>query len=151
MDCVVQFALENLGFLEEQIVFFSWSIGGFSASWGAANYPGCKALVSPQSIDFSWDSSSYSMLILHASCKTLWQANQRISDLGLRYFEDAVSSDYWVQWNFWKLYPNTLVMDWMAALVILISITQIILSLRRCFCFVDPRRYIRWCSSVSQE
>ena len=46
IDAVVQYALEELGFPESQVVFFSWSIGGFAASWAAANYPGCKALVS---------------------------------------------------------------------------------------------------------
>ena len=46
IDTVVQFALNELGFTVDQIVFFSWSIGGFASTWAAAHYPECKALVS---------------------------------------------------------------------------------------------------------
>ncbi|VDO97253.1 unnamed protein product [Soboliphyme baturini] len=59
IDVVLQFALSqgmtlggccNLkhsfsGFLEEQIVIYAWSIGGFVASWAGVNYPNIKAII----------------------------------------------------------------------------------------------------------
>ena len=44
-DAVMTFALDKLGFREEDIVVFGWSIGGYPASWLAMNYPSIKALV----------------------------------------------------------------------------------------------------------
>lgn len=46
IDCVLQFAIHHLKFLPENIVLFGWSIGGYSASWAAMNYPDLKAMVS---------------------------------------------------------------------------------------------------------
>ncbi|XP_067950199.1 phosphatidylserine lipase ABHD16A-like [Watersipora subatra] len=51
IDTVVQFALNELNFPVEQIIFFSWSIGGFSSTWAAANYPECKALILDATFD----------------------------------------------------------------------------------------------------
>lgn len=45
MDCVMQFAIEHLGFKPEQIILFGWSIGGFSTCWAAMNYPNIKGVV----------------------------------------------------------------------------------------------------------
>lgn len=42
MDAVMQYAIDKLGFSENQIVIFAWSIGGFPATWAAANYPNIK-------------------------------------------------------------------------------------------------------------
>ena len=42
---MIQFAILKLGFTPNQIVLHGWSIGGFSASWVAMNYPDVKALV----------------------------------------------------------------------------------------------------------
>jgi len=44
IDVVVQFAINQLGFDEEQIVLLAWSIGGFSATWAAARYPAIGGL-----------------------------------------------------------------------------------------------------------
>lgn len=41
----MQFAIYKLGFSESQIVLYAWSIGGFPATWAAANYPNVKALI----------------------------------------------------------------------------------------------------------
>lgn len=46
IDAVVQYAKKELGFQENQLVFFGWSIGGYTATWAAVKYPACKALVS---------------------------------------------------------------------------------------------------------
>ncbi|KAI3413616.1 hypothetical protein GPALN_011105 [Globodera pallida] len=51
MEAVMQFAVEYLGFQPAQIVLFGWSIGGFPATWAAANYPQIKALVLDASFD----------------------------------------------------------------------------------------------------
>lgn len=42
IDVVVQYAVHKLGFPEDQIVIYAWSIGGFPATWAAANYPNIK-------------------------------------------------------------------------------------------------------------
>ncbi|CAH0577810.1 unnamed protein product [Chrysodeixis includens] len=39
IDVVMQFAINELGFLPDDIVMFGWSIGGYTASWAAVNYP----------------------------------------------------------------------------------------------------------------
>lgn len=43
-DAVMQYA-HSLGFKTENIVLFSWSIGGFATSWLATHYPNVKAVV----------------------------------------------------------------------------------------------------------
>lgn len=42
IDVVIQYAIHKLGFTEDQIVIYAWSIGGFPATWAAANYPNIK-------------------------------------------------------------------------------------------------------------
>lgn len=42
IDTVMQYAVHKLGFSEDQIVIYAWSIGGFPATWAAANYPNIK-------------------------------------------------------------------------------------------------------------
>ncbi|VDN05211.1 unnamed protein product [Thelazia callipaeda] len=51
IDAVMQYALHKLGFSEEQIVIYAWSIGGFPATWAAANYPNIKALILDATFD----------------------------------------------------------------------------------------------------
>ena len=46
MDVAIQFAVSKLGFRFSDIVIYAWSIGGFSATWAAMNYPDIKGLVS---------------------------------------------------------------------------------------------------------
>lgn len=46
MDVIIQFAVSKLGFRFSDIVIYAWSIGGFSATWAAMNYPDIKGLVS---------------------------------------------------------------------------------------------------------
>lgn len=45
IDAVMQYAINVLGFSVENIVVFAWSIGGYSASWTAANYQNLRALI----------------------------------------------------------------------------------------------------------
>lgn len=42
----MQFAINKLGFKVENIVLFGWSIGGYTATWAAMNYPEVKGVVS---------------------------------------------------------------------------------------------------------
>lgn len=46
MDAVVQFAINKLGFLPENILLFGWSIGGYSSLWASTQYPDIKGVVS---------------------------------------------------------------------------------------------------------
>lgn len=41
----MQFAINKLGFLPEDIVLFGWSIGGYSSLVAAAQYPDIKGVV----------------------------------------------------------------------------------------------------------
>lgn len=41
----MRYAIAKLGFKEEDIVLFAWSIGGYTASYAAMMYPNIKALV----------------------------------------------------------------------------------------------------------
>ena len=50
-DAVMQFATDKLGFRPDQIIVHGWSIGGFTASCLAMNYPELKGVV----IDASFD------------------------------------------------------------------------------------------------
>jgi len=43
-DAVMQYAF-SLGFKEENIILFSWSIGGFAVSWLSNHYPNVKGVV----------------------------------------------------------------------------------------------------------
>uniref|UniRef100_A0A915EFC7 AB hydrolase-1 domain-containing protein n=1 Tax=Ditylenchus dipsaci TaxID=166011 RepID=A0A915EFC7_9BILA len=51
VEVVMQFAIEKLGFAEKNIVLYAWSIGGFPASWAAANYPNVRAVMLDASFD----------------------------------------------------------------------------------------------------
>ncbi|XP_035214771.1 phosphatidylserine lipase ABHD16A-like [Stegodyphus dumicola] len=51
IDVVMQFATSKLGFNIENIVIYAWSIGGFSATWAAMNYPDIKGLVLDATFD----------------------------------------------------------------------------------------------------
>ncbi|CAH0703201.1 unnamed protein product [Spodoptera exigua] len=39
IDAVMQYAINELGFRPEDIVLLGWSIGGYTATWAAVNYP----------------------------------------------------------------------------------------------------------------
>ncbi|XP_021185787.2 phosphatidylserine lipase ABHD16A isoform X2 [Helicoverpa armigera] len=39
IDAVMQYAINELRFRPDQIVLFGWSIGGYTATWAAVNYP----------------------------------------------------------------------------------------------------------------
>lgn len=43
-DAVMQYAFD-LGFKQENVILFSWSIGGFAVSWLSSQYPEVKAVV----------------------------------------------------------------------------------------------------------
>uniref|UniRef100_A0A0R3RJQ0 AB hydrolase-1 domain-containing protein n=1 Tax=Elaeophora elaphi TaxID=1147741 RepID=A0A0R3RJQ0_9BILA len=51
IDAVIQYAIHKLGFTENQIVIYAWSIGGFPATWAAANYPDIKGLILDATFD----------------------------------------------------------------------------------------------------
>lgn len=51
IDVVVNFAIDKLGFKLEEIIMFGWSIGGFTASWAAMQYPQLKAVILDASFD----------------------------------------------------------------------------------------------------
>jgi len=44
-EAVFDYAVTELGFKEEEIVLYAWSIGGFPAAHLAASHPKVKALV----------------------------------------------------------------------------------------------------------
>lgn len=51
VDAVMQFAINKLGFKVENIVVSGWSIGGFTSTWLAMNYPDIKGLVLDATFD----------------------------------------------------------------------------------------------------
>jgi len=51
VDAVMQFAIQKLGYLPSQIVVYGWSIGGYTATWLAMNYPEVKGLVLDATFD----------------------------------------------------------------------------------------------------
>ncbi|XP_074101305.1 phosphatidylserine lipase ABHD16A [Cotesia typhae] len=51
MEAVMRYAVEKLGFPEERIILFGWSIGGYTATWAAMNYPGIHGLVLDATFD----------------------------------------------------------------------------------------------------
>jgi pimeloyl-ACP methyl ester carboxylesterase len=50
MDAVMQFAFSR-GFTEDNIILFGWSIGGYPATWAAANYPNVRGIILDASFD----------------------------------------------------------------------------------------------------
>ncbi|CAH1171219.1 unnamed protein product [Phaedon cochleariae] len=51
MNAVIQFAVHKLHFKLENILLFGWSIGGYSTSWGAMNYPEIKGVILDATFD----------------------------------------------------------------------------------------------------
>ncbi|XP_011157969.1 phosphatidylserine lipase ABHD16A isoform X1 [Solenopsis invicta] len=51
VDCIMRFAIERLKFPEERIILYGWSIGGYTATWAAMNYPSIKSLVLDATFD----------------------------------------------------------------------------------------------------
>ncbi|KAL0280530.1 UNVERIFIED_CONTAM: hypothetical protein PYX00_001794 [Menopon gallinae] len=51
IDLVMQFAIHHLGFMPENIMLFGWSIGGYTASWAAMNYPDIKGMILDATFD----------------------------------------------------------------------------------------------------
>ncbi|KAK7095408.1 hypothetical protein V1264_006820 [Littorina saxatilis] len=51
IDAVMQYAISRLGFQPDRIVLFAWSIGGYSASWAAMNYPDVKHVILDATFD----------------------------------------------------------------------------------------------------
>jgi pimeloyl-ACP methyl ester carboxylesterase len=50
-EAIFDYAVNELGFKEENIILFAWSIGGFPASHLAANHPKIKALILDATFD----------------------------------------------------------------------------------------------------
>lgn len=51
IDAVMQFAVQKLGFLPENIILFGWSIGGYSSLWLASQYPNIKGVLLDATFD----------------------------------------------------------------------------------------------------
>ncbi|KAK2575532.1 hypothetical protein KPH14_011252 [Odynerus spinipes] len=51
IDCIMQFAKHHLTFPESRIILYGWSIGGYTATWAAMNYPSVKSLVLDATFD----------------------------------------------------------------------------------------------------
>lgn len=51
IDAVMQFAIQDLGFLPENILLFGWSIGGYSSLWLATQYPNIKGVLLDATFD----------------------------------------------------------------------------------------------------
>jgi alpha/beta hydrolase fold len=51
IDAVMQFAIQSLGFLPENIILFGWSIGGYSSLWLATQYPSVKGVILDATFD----------------------------------------------------------------------------------------------------
>ncbi|XP_065068535.1 phosphatidylserine lipase ABHD16A-like [Rhopilema esculentum] len=51
VDAVVKYAVTKLGFPLENIIFFAWSIGGYSASYAAMAYPQIKGIILDATFD----------------------------------------------------------------------------------------------------
>lgn len=51
LDATMQFAINKLGFLPENIILFGWSIGGYSALWLATQYPDIKGVLLDATFD----------------------------------------------------------------------------------------------------
>ncbi|XP_012228848.1 phosphatidylserine lipase ABHD16A isoform X2 [Linepithema humile] len=51
VDCIMRFAIERLNFPEERIILYGWSIGGYTATWAAMNYPSVQSLVLDATFD----------------------------------------------------------------------------------------------------
>lgn len=51
IDAVMQFAIQELGFVPEDIILFGWSIGGYSSLWLATQYPNVKGVILDATFD----------------------------------------------------------------------------------------------------
>eukprot|EP00096_Caligus_rogercresseyi_P001273 TRINITY_DN1202_c0_g1_i2.p1 TRINITY_DN1202_c0_g1~~TRINITY_DN1202_c0_g1_i2.p1 ORF type:complete len:493 (-),score=138.66 TRINITY_DN1202_c0_g1_i2:151-1629(-) len=50
-DAVIQFAIQELGYKPSEIIIYGWSIGGFTASWLASQYPELKCIILDATFD----------------------------------------------------------------------------------------------------
>lgn len=51
VDAVMQFAIHSLGFKPENIIILGWSIGGYTSTWVAMNYPDIQGLILDATFD----------------------------------------------------------------------------------------------------
>jgi hypothetical protein len=51
VDSVLQFAIQKLGFLPENILIHGWSIGGYSSLWLASQYPNVRGVILDATFD----------------------------------------------------------------------------------------------------
>lgn len=51
IDAVMQFAINELKFIPDNIVLFGWSIGCYSVSWAAVQYPDVKGIILDATFD----------------------------------------------------------------------------------------------------
>lgn len=63
IDVVVQYAINELDFNIEDIVMYGWSIGGYTATWAAVNYPDLRGLVRTLSAHYCLTSGNASLIM----------------------------------------------------------------------------------------
>ncbi|XP_028156321.1 protein ABHD16A isoform X3 [Ostrinia furnacalis] len=51
IDAVIQYAINELNFMPENMVMYGWSIGGYTATWAAVNYPMMRGLILDATFD----------------------------------------------------------------------------------------------------
>lgn len=51
IDTVMKFAIDYLHFDVHDIMLFGWSIGGYTATWAAMNYPQIRSLLLDATFD----------------------------------------------------------------------------------------------------
>lgn len=51
MDTVIRFAVHKLGFSEQNVIIFAWSIGGFPCAWASKQYPDIGGVILDATFD----------------------------------------------------------------------------------------------------
>ncbi|XP_060578398.1 phosphatidylserine lipase ABHD16A-like [Ruditapes philippinarum] len=51
IDAVMQYSIHELGFTPDNIILYAWSIGGYTATWAAMNYPDVKFTILDATFD----------------------------------------------------------------------------------------------------
>ncbi|XP_053381480.1 phosphatidylserine lipase ABHD16A-like [Mercenaria mercenaria] len=51
IDAVMQYSIHKLGFTPDNIILYAWSIGGYTATWAAMNYPDVKFVILDATFD----------------------------------------------------------------------------------------------------
>ncbi|XP_015784873.1 protein ABHD16A-like [Tetranychus urticae] len=74
IDTVMKLALDKFGFSQESIILYGWSIGGYTSSWAAMNYPHIRGLILDASFDHIYNVISSKIPRIS---RTYWQTSMR--------------------------------------------------------------------------